>query len=168
MYAPYRVSSVFHLLQSFWADITETFETACPWDRFSDLYNAVQRSVVETAPLPDRCIVTCRITHAYPTGVAPYFTVIAAARADEDRVLQWDVIKSAASEVILRYGATATHHHAVGRDHGFFYRREADSLFLSALSAMKRALDPEGIMNPGILLLPQMPGHGKTAVLSKL
>ena len=61
-------------------------------------------------------IVTCRFTHAYPDGAAPYFTVLAPARRGEE-LEQWDAIKRAAGDAILAAGGTITHHHAVGRDH---------------------------------------------------
>ena len=60
--------------------------------------------------------VSCRFTHVYPDGAAPYFTVLApAVRGGE--VEQWDEIKAAVSEALIEGGGTITHHHAVGRDH---------------------------------------------------
>jgi alkyldihydroxyacetonephosphate synthase len=96
-------------------------------------------------------LVTCRLTHLYPDGAAPYFTVIAPGHAGA-HVAMWDEIKEAASEAILNYGGTITHHHAVGRDHRPFYDRERSELFASALRGAKAALDPNGIMNPGVLV----------------
>ena len=68
---------------------------------------------------------------------------------------QWEEIKAAASEVLLAAGGTITHHHAVGRDHRPWYDRQRPGPFASALSAAKAALDPAGILNPGVLLAPQ-------------
>jgi alkyldihydroxyacetonephosphate synthase len=96
-------------------------------------------------------IVTCRLTHVYPDGVAPYFTVIARARKGSE-VAIWDEIKTAVSEVITGLGATITHHHAVGRDHRAWYDRQRPNPFADALQAVKKSLDPAGILNPGVLL----------------
>ena len=60
--------------------------------------------------------VMCRFTHVYPTGPAPYYTILAKARRGSE-VEQWDEIKAAVSEAIVSAGGTITHHHAVGRDH---------------------------------------------------
>jgi alkyldihydroxyacetonephosphate synthase len=109
---------------------------------------ATRRAAMEVA---GAAVVTCRLTHVYPDGAAPYFTVLAPARRGSE-VRQWDEIKAAASEAILAGGGTITHHHAVGRDHRPYYDRERPDLFAEALRAAKRALDPYGIMNPGVLV----------------
>ena len=95
--------------------------------------------------------VGCRLTHVYPDGAAPYFTVIAPARRGSE-ISQWDDIKAAAGEAILRAGGTITHHHAVGRDHRPWYDQQRPDLFATALRGAKDAVDPAGILNPGILL----------------
>ena len=94
--------------------------------------------------------VTCRFTHAYPDGPAPYFSVIAAGRRGSE-LEQWAAIKEAASEVLMDCGATITHHHAVGRDHDPWYRRQRPEPVGRALAAAKRELDPTGILNPDVI-----------------
>ena len=97
--------------------------------------------------------VSCRFTHVYPDGPAPYFTVMApAVRGGE--VEQWDEIKAAASEAVIEGGGTITHHHAVGRDHRPWYDRQRPAPFAAALRAAKAELDPAGILNPGVLIDP--------------
>ncbi|WP_314175925.1 FAD-binding oxidoreductase [Streptomyces winkii] len=138
--------------------ITETFETACTWDRFPGLYEAVRTGIgaaVEEVT-GRRGIVNCRLTHVYPDGPAPYFTVIAAGRRG-DEVAMWDEIKTASMEILDRHGATVTHHHAVGRDHRPGYDRQRPEPFALALRAAKSALDPHGILNPGVLVDPVPP-----------
>jgi alkyldihydroxyacetonephosphate synthase len=128
--------------------VVETFETACTWDRFEALHDAVTRAVRETA---GDGWVTCRFTHVYADGPAAYFTVVASGRPGSELEL-WDAIKSAASEALLAAGGTITHHHSVGRDHRPWYEREAPPLWLESLRAAKTRLDPRGVMNPGVLL----------------
>lgn len=127
----------------------ETFETAVTWDRFDALHAAVMRAASESAGA--RNIVTCRITHAYPDGAAPYFTVIAPARSGAE-LGQWHDVKEAITTAMLDQGGTTTHHHAVGRDFRPWYDRERPEGFARALSATKKELDPAGILNPGVLL----------------
>lgn len=94
---------------------------------------------------------TCRFTHAYPDGPAPYFTVMAPSNPSS-QLEQWDEIKSAASDAIIELGGTITHHHSVGRDHRPGYDRQRPDAFATALRAAKKALDPAGILNPGVLI----------------
>jgi len=95
--------------------------------------------------------VTCRFTHVYPDGPAPYYTVLAPARRGAE-LEQWAVIKAAAADAILEAQGTITHHHAVGRDHRPWYDRQRPEPFALALRAAKAALDPAGILNPGVLV----------------
>lgn len=134
--------------------MAETFETAITWERFEHLHASVQSAVLEALDAPDAgARVNCRFTHIYPDGPAPYFTVIAPARAGQE-IEQWQAVKRAAGEAILACGATITHHHAVGRDHRPWYDRQRPEPFAAALRAAKAALDPAGVMNPGVLVDP--------------
>jgi alkyldihydroxyacetonephosphate synthase len=131
--------------------ISETFETAVTWDRFP----ALHRTVIErtTSAIHEACgagSVTCRFTHVYPDGPAPYFTVLAPGRRGEE-LEQWAHIKAAAADAVLAAGGTITHHHAVGRDHRPWYDRQRPEPFATALRAAKAALDPGGALNPGVL-----------------
>jgi len=135
--------------------ISDTFETAITWDRLDEFVAGVrehaERSVSEIC---GDGRVTCRFTHVYPDGAAPYFTVLAPARRGSE-VEQWDEIKAAASEAVLAAGGTITHHHAVGRDHRPWYDRQRPERFVEALRAAKTAVDPRGILNPGVLVDPR-------------
>jgi alkyldihydroxyacetonephosphate synthase len=139
--------------------LSETFETAITWDRFEEFHATVmettRRAVAEAsgAPAdgPGSPRVSCRLTHVYPDGAAPYFTVLApAVRGGE--VAQWDEVKAAVSEALIGAGGTITHHHAVGRDHRPWYDRQRPAPFAAALRAAKAELDPAGILNPGVLI----------------
>jgi alkyldihydroxyacetonephosphate synthase len=132
--------------------LVDTFETAVTWDRFPDLHRALQREV--GAALGEACgtgVLSCRFTHVYPDGPAPYYTLLAPAERGRE-LEQWRHVKERASDVLADHGATITHHHAVGRVHRDWYARETPELYLDSLRSMKRTLDPEGIMNPGALL----------------
>jgi alkyldihydroxyacetonephosphate synthase len=130
--------------------LAETFETAVTWDRFDDFVRSVRE---RTAQALGEGTVTCRITHAYPDGAAPYFTVLAPARRGSE-LERWAEVKAAAAETILAAGGTITHHHAVGRDHRPWYDRQRPDPFAVALRAAKRSLDPAGMLNPGVLIDP--------------
>ena len=131
--------------------LAETFESAVTWDRFGGFVREVRERT--EAALGGEGRVTCRLTHAYPDGAAPYFTVLAPARRGAE-VEQWDEVKEAASDAIAGAGGTITHHHAVGRDHRRWYDRQRPDPFADALRAAKAAVDPAGILNPGVLIDP--------------
>jgi alkyldihydroxyacetonephosphate synthase len=137
------------------AIIADTFETAITWDRFEAFHDAVkaatQSAIREATGQPGQ--VTCRFTHVYPDGPAPYFTLHALGRHGE-LLSQWRTIKSAASEALIAAGGTITHHHAVGRDHRPWYDNQRPDLFAAMLRAAKRAVDPQGLLNPGVLIDP--------------
>ena len=134
------------------AFITETFETAITWDAFESFHAAVMQATTDAVKrICGSGSVTCRFTHVYPDGPAPYYTVLAPGRRGSE-LEQWAEIKAAASEVLATQGGTITHHHAVGRDHRPWYDRQRPDLFATALTAAKAALDPQKILNPGVLL----------------
>jgi alkyldihydroxyacetonephosphate synthase len=135
--------------------INDTFETAITWDRFEAFYDGVkaatERAILEATGVKGE--VTCRFTHVYPDGPAPYFTFHARGRHGA-LLQQWQTIKNAASDALIAAGGTITHHHAVGRDHRPWYDRQRPELFARALRAAKRELDPRGMLNPGVLIDP--------------
>jgi alkyldihydroxyacetonephosphate synthase len=141
--------------------LSETFETAVTWDRFEEFHASVmaaaRKAVAEVCGGPAEGAgaprISCRFTHVYPDGPAPYFTVLApAVRGGE--VEQWDEIKAAVSEALISGGGTITHHHAVGRDHRPWYDRQRPAPFAAALRAAKAEIDPAGMLNPGVLIDP--------------
>jgi alkyldihydroxyacetonephosphate synthase len=141
--------------------LSDTFETAITWDRFPDFHAEVmetaRKAVAEasgaSADGKGSPRISCRFTHVYPDGPAPYYTVLApAVRGGE--VEQWDEIKAAVSDTVIDAGGTITHHHAVGRDHRPWYDRQRPGRFADALQAAKHELDPDGLLNPGVLIDP--------------
>jgi alkyldihydroxyacetonephosphate synthase len=133
--------------------IGDTFETAITWDNFETFHRAVRKATQEALKQATghEGTVSTRFTHVYPDGPAVYYTFNV--RGDSGRLIeQWRQIKTRASDALMAAGGTITHHHAVGRDHMQWYRAQRPALFGKALEAAKRALDPAGIMNPGVLV----------------
>jgi len=134
--------------------IAETFETAITWERFEQFHGAVMeagRTALDATCGGGR--MTCRFTHVYPDGPAPYFTLLAPGKPGQ-MVQQWDTVKAAVSEALIAQGGTITHHHAVGRDHRPWYDQQRPALYGEFLKAGKQALDPAGVMNPGVVVDP--------------
>ena len=139
--------------------LSDTYETAITWDRFADFHERImqtaRRAIAEACGAPPNGPgsprLSCRFTHVYPDGPAPYYTVLCPARRGGE-VEQWDEIKAAVSEEVIAAEGTITHHHAVGRDHRPWYDRQRPEPFADALRGAKRSIDPAGILNPGVLI----------------
>ncbi len=127
--------------------LVETLETATFWSRLEPLHAAVTEALQGAL---DGALVLCHVSHVYETGASLYFTV--AARQGADPIAQWQAAKAAASDAIRAAGATISHHHAVGTDHVPWYAEEIGPVGVLALRAVKDALDPAGVLNPGVLL----------------
>lgn len=139
--------------------ITDTFETSITWDRFETLYEGVREktSRVLREVCGHEAGISCRFTHIYPDGPAPYFSYSALGTVSgklSDSLAKWREIKLATNEIVVGLGGTVTHHHAVGRDHRSGYEGQSPPLFRSALSSAKKSLDPAGVLNPGVLIDP--------------
>ena len=132
--------------------MVETLETAAQWSRVGTLHREVGDAIeqaLRACGTPG--LAMCHISHVYESGASLYFTFLAR-RRETDELGQWRAVKQAASDAIIAGEGTITHHHAIGRDHAPWLERELGSGGVAALRALKRELDPTGIMNPGKLL----------------
>ncbi len=128
----------------------DTLETAVPW---SDVPAASQTILAALAAAASPVLPMVHLSHIYPDGASLYFTFLfRVAPTAEETLARWRALKSAASQAVAAAGGTISHHHGVGRDHRAYLPAEKGPLGLSALEAARRALDPAGMMNPGILL----------------
>jgi alkyldihydroxyacetonephosphate synthase len=131
--------------------LVETLETACFWSGVLSLYESVGAAVRDALTgLGTPPIVLCHVSHVYAAGASLYFTV-ACAQGD-DPVAQWRAAKAAAGEAIHAGGGTISHHHGVGVDHRDRYAAEVGELGVELTRSLKAALDPTGILNPGVLI----------------
>jgi alkyldihydroxyacetonephosphate synthase len=130
--------------------LVETLETATHWSGYLALHSDVTAALRESlGPRPGPYVMS-HLSHSYETGASLYTTVIAVADR-RDPVAQWQRAKSATSDTLMAAGATITHHHAVGRDHAPWLSQEVGPVGMAILSAAKRSVDPEGLLNPGVL-----------------
>jgi alkyldihydroxyacetonephosphate synthase len=147
LHAPYLRDEMMQL-----GVIMETFETATTWDNFPIFHQKItqiaQQSIQEICGAGS---ITCRFTHLYPDGPAPYYTIIARGQAGQE-LSQWDKIKARVSQAIVDYGGTITHHHAVGKDHQLYYAQQMSAPFDKILRNLKTTLDPHWVLNPEVLI----------------
>lgn len=126
----------------------DTMETAVPYDRCTSVHDAVLEAMQKSIPDSMRM---CHASHSYIDGACLYFTIIFPLDVSEP-VAQWTSLKKAVSDAILANGGNISHHHGIGTDHREHFRKQSGPQALSALSALKKTLDPKGNMNPGKLM----------------
>jgi alkyldihydroxyacetonephosphate synthase len=131
--------------------LAETLETATSWSNLPALHAAVSAALTGSlAGAGTPPVLSCHVSHVYPSGASLYYTVVAAQAADPAG--QWAAAKAAAGDAIIAHGGTITHHHAVGTEHLRWMRGEIGDLGVDVLRAVKTALDPVGVLNPGKLI----------------
>ncbi len=126
----------------------DTIEVATGWDRIQALYAEVTEAL---RAVPHVIVASGHTSHSYAQGTNIYFTFVAKpedpAAAEPTYLACWQ----AAMEATLRVGGTIGHHHGIGRLRVPWMAAEHGSA-LDLLRAVKHALDPNGILNPGALL----------------
>ncbi|NNH74300.1 FAD-binding oxidoreductase [Nocardia uniformis] len=131
--------------------LCETLETATEWSNLANLKAKVTQALTDSLTAQGTpALVMCHISHTYQTGASLYFTVIA--KQADDPITQWATAKRAAGDAIVAAAGTITHHHAVGADHRPWMTDEIGDLGVQVLRAVKQAIDPTGILNPGKLI----------------
>lgn len=135
--------------------IGDTFETAVTWDQWPEFDAVIRHDVgaVLKELFGGAGSLSCRFTHVYVDGPAPYYT-FSGLGTPGGEVEQWQAIKDAANAAILKAGGTITHHHAVGRMHAAGWQEQTPDVFASVLKSAKRTVDPNSILNPGVLFEP--------------
>ena len=131
----------------------DTLETATTWDAVPRLLATIEVALHGALAEPERVHVFTHLSHVYPQGASIYTTYLFRLAADPAETLRrWEALKGAASRAIVAGGGTISHQHGVGRDHAPYLADEKGPLALSALGDVARRFDPEGRMNPGVLL----------------
>jgi len=147
----------------------DTLETAVPWSSVLPTTGETQQGIRDgLAEIGERVLVFAHLSHVYKDGAGIYITYLyrrpertlsgaqrrsGSRRADPDETLRrWQILKGAASRVILAHGGTISHQHGVGLDHAPYLAAEKGELGMRLLEAARRTLDPQGVLNPGKLL----------------
>ncbi len=132
----------------------DTLETAVPWSSVPETTQAILNTLTSALlPFGERVLAFAHLSHVYKDGASIYVTYIFRRARDPDEVLErWKLLKSSASQVIITHGGTISHQHGVGLDHAPYLLSEKGSIGLTMLEAACKALDPNGLMNPGKLI----------------
>ncbi len=134
--------------------VVDTIEVACTWDLVSRLYDEVTRSLGE---VPGVVLSSAHSSHSYRSGTNLYFTF--AVRVEE-RERMPDVYRECWERTMrasVELGAGISHHHGIGRVRRDRLVDEVGDAGITVLRALKRALDPDNLFNPGVLIPPSGP-----------
>ena len=129
--------------------VADTVEVSAPWDLIAGIYDEATQAV---AAIPGCIAASAHSSHVYRSGLNLYFTfaVKPAETADMEANYfeAWQRIMLATS----KGGGSVAHHHGIGRVRRDWMTAELGTGGAELLRTLKAALDPAGIMNPGILI----------------
>ena len=130
---------------------TDVSETSAVWKNILPLYRDTM--AVLTARIQASGVhpwAGCHISHTYQSGASVYFT-FGFRQQPGHEMEQYLHVKRAVQQSFIDHGATLSHHHAVGTEHLPWLAADISSLGVRTIAAIKHALDPANIMNPGRL-----------------
>jgi alkyldihydroxyacetonephosphate synthase len=131
--------------------VVDTIEIAAGWDRLGALFESV---VAEGSAVPGMLAMSGHVSHCYTQGANVYFTFVVAEQSLERRLEIYDRVWDLTMRATRAHGGTIAHHHGIGRVRRRWLREELGEA-CEVLARLKKAFDPEGIMNPGALLEPR-------------
>lgn len=129
--------------------VADTIEVASDWTRLPRLYEAVIDAVTA---VPSVIAVTAHSSHAYRSGANLYFTLAAVPPDPSHHAATYDACWAAAMDAAAGLGAGLSHHHGIGRVRRPWLPIELGDGGMALLRSVKTALDPHGLMNPGVLV----------------
>lgn len=129
--------------------ILDTIEVSATWRRVHPLY---ARAIEALRQVSDLLSASAHSSHSYGSGTNLYFTFAARPERREDMESTYRACWKAAMEAVVSEGGSIAHHHGIGRVRRPYLAAELGPTGLAVLRAVKRALDPDELMNPGVLL----------------
>jgi alkyldihydroxyacetonephosphate synthase len=129
--------------------VLDTIELACTWDRVAALY---ERTLAALAALPGLLLASAHSSHSYRSGTSLYVTFLAKPARREQMAAVYRDAWRRTLEAALAQGAGIAHHHGIGRVRREYLAAELGESGVALLRTLKRALDPDDLLNPGVLL----------------
>jgi alkyldihydroxyacetonephosphate synthase len=128
--------------------VVDTCEISGSWAALGALYDD---AIAAVKSVDGAWVCSAHQSHSYIDGACLYFTFAGQREGDADGFYAdaWDAITKATQ----RAGCAVSHHHGIGLNRARYMRDALGSAF-ATLQTVKRALDPNGILNPGKLGLP--------------
>ena len=145
-----------YLRETLWENgiALDTLETALPWSKVLEVNGAARKAIASSLKkINEKVLVFSHLSHLYPDGASMYITFLwRRAKDPEATQARWQLMKTAASEVITQAGGTISHQHGVGHDHKAWLPVEKGELGIKAIQSTINTFDPHGIFNSGNLV----------------
>jgi alkyldihydroxyacetonephosphate synthase len=125
--------------------VADAIEVAAFWRELPAVYEAMMAAARHGAHA------YAHVSHVYPSGGGLYVIFSVQASDDEAAVDRYRRLVDDLLDACLAAGGSISHHHGVGRGKATRLPGEHGETGMALLHAVKRAIDPHGIMNPGVL-----------------
>ncbi|MFP3156403.1 FAD-binding oxidoreductase [Lachnospiraceae bacterium ZAX-1] len=129
-----------------------TTEVSGCWDCIYEIYDTATKRILEE--VPDMTLMGGHSSHSYINGTNMYFVYyynIVDCVPEEEINKYHNRINQIICEQVLKYGGSIVHHHGLGKARASYVKEEYGSSYY-ILETMKKAYDPNGIMNMGTLI----------------
>ena len=129
-----------------------TTEISGCWDCINDIYEAVIERI--TNEVPDLTMIGGHSSHSYINGTNVYFVYyynVVDCKPEDEINKYHNLINKIICEEAIRFGGSIAHHHGLGKARAHMVWDEYGSSFYM-LDTLKKAFDPNGIMNAGTLI----------------
>ncbi|TQI65416.1 FAD-binding oxidoreductase [Clostridium sp. KNHs216] len=129
-----------------------TTEVSGCWDCIYEIYDTARRRIMEE--VPDITLIGGHSSHSYINGTNMYFVYyynIVDCPPEEEINKYHNLINRIICEQVVQYGGSIAHHHGLGKARARYVHEEYGSSFYM-LDTLKKAFDPNGIMNMGTLI----------------
>jgi alkyldihydroxyacetonephosphate synthase len=129
--------------------IADTVEVSADWDQIGKVYDDAIASLNQVEGIR---AASAHSSHVYRSGLNLYFTFAVQLESPEAMEPTYFDCWRRIMEATVRHGGSLAHHHGIGRVRRDMLADELGAGGLGLLRKIKQALDPNGIMNPGVLI----------------
>ncbi len=133
-------------------NVNRTTEISADWSTINDIYEAVLPRI--RAEIKGITLLGGHSSHSYINGTNMYFNYffdLIDCEPEEESTKYYIPIITIICEETLKRGGSIVHHHGIGKARARWVKDEYGSSY-PMLEALKRAYDPNGIMNMGTII----------------
>jgi alkyldihydroxyacetonephosphate synthase len=129
--------------------VVDTIEISASWTQIGDVY---RDAIAALKAIPGNLVGSAHSSHVYRSGINLYFTFVVQPQDEADMAAAYLASWEAVLIATAKNGGGIAHHHGIGRVRRNHLADDLGDTGVAVLRAVKSALDPAAIMNPGVLL----------------